>query len=50
MCLKDADVGHFGRREAIIARRDRLKRRTLRRRKSENRKLRKGTTEPKSIT
>jgi len=44
------DDVYFGRREAIIARRDRLKVRTLRRRRSENSRLRKETTEPKSIT
>ena len=40
----------FGRRESIIARRERLKRRTLRKRRSENSRLRKETTEPKSFT
>ena len=44
------DDVYFGRRERVLARRERLKRRTLRRRKSENRKLRKGTTEPKFAT
>jgi len=44
------DYLHFGSRESIITRRERLKRRILSKRRSENSRLSKETSEPKSTT